>query len=130
MEEKVSEDVALAEVQRFIEAMDMDLERHTDEKLQDNVDGAKRAIVRAIRRGSLVIDDDGLPVFSPVVSGGADIVFREPTGGMIAEISKLDVDQGIIGCAKITGEPVSRFRNMKKRDFSVCEAIGVLFLLA
>lgn len=130
-EDKVAAEVAEQEFNRFCEAMDLDV----DPAGMDDDDKAlfvdsKRRLVKAIRGGSLTIDEKGQPVFTPSV--GSPIVFGEPIGEqlMAGDAKKASHSHARLFAvlAEITKNPESRFRKMANRDLKVCKALGLLFL--
>jgi hypothetical protein len=133
--QKVADDVAEAEFERFGEAMDLDFDKsHMDEEDKKGFDDLKRIILRALKDGSLVVNDDGCPVYKPKHpdSGDGPITFNEPKGAALKETDKKkkghDVGKTYAFAAAMTGENESRFSNMASRDLKVCLAIVNLFM--
>lgn len=132
-EYKVDAQTAESEVDRFLEAMDIDADRQgMDEDSRSGYDNARATLVRAIRRGHLVINDEGEPVYTPRTVDTGPITFREPTGATFMEMDRKksgqDVGKLMAIMAGMTSQPSKTFANMKKRDFSVCQAVTTLFL--
>ena len=130
---KVSVEVAEAEFDRFAVAMDFDLDESVmGVEDKDAYLGNRRKIVRAIQQGSLVIDDEGCPVYT--ASSGDVYTFREPTGATLREMDRVSSKQGgdiakmfkLMGSMTQVGE--KPFAMMKQRDLKVCTAIAVFFL--
>lgn len=131
---KVAAEVAEAEFQRFLEAMDLTekVERKglSQEDMQ-SLEETKATVIAAMKRGRLVIDEDGCPVYTPK-SGGDAIRFHEPTGATLQAMDKFkkgqDMAKTFAVLAAMTKQSIGRFQNMPNRDLSVCQAIMVLFL--
>lgn len=129
----IAPEVAEAEFTRFTEAMDLDVdpEGMDDEDKKGFVD-AKRKFVKAVVDGHLVVDDDGQPVYTPIVGKGAPLVFREPGGAaFMAQDQKKqghDMAKLFATMAAMTKMPLARFVKMKGRDIKVCIAVTTLFL--
>ena len=65
-EKKVATEVAEQEFVRFIEAMDLDVDpKDWSDDDKKSYEDTKRKIIRAMERGDLVINDDGVPQFTP-----------------------------------------------------------------
>lgn len=132
-EPKVGEDVAEADFERFRDAMDLDFDPNgmSDEEESDFVD-AKRRMIRAMMRGTLVVNDEGEPVFTPTKGDRSPITFHEPQGGhymsMAPKEGKESQKRGFQLISQMTGEPVKRFGTMYERDLKVVSAITALFL--
>lgn len=130
--QKVDRETAELEFERFVEAMDLDLDpAEMDEEDRKGLDIQKGKILSAIMAGSLVINEDGEPVFTPAVEGD-QIKFPEPTGAafMAMDRKKKTEDMGKLFAmmAAITGTHASTFAKMKNRDLKVCIAITTLFM--
>lgn len=127
-------DVALEEFARWCDLMD--LEHKFEESDMDEDDRAaasklRRTIVRAIQKGCLQVDDDGVATFSPEKGDTSDIRFGEPTG---ADIQAMDrrKEKEVVGkmqavLASWTGQNAKRFAQMSNRDFAVCQALFSAF---
>ena len=129
---KVSEDVAEQEIDRFLEAMDIDADKSSmDDEDLDGYKRGRRTLAKAMMDGSLVINDAGEPVFTPK-SGGDAITFHEPTGATYMEMDRRkqghDVSKMISIMAAQSKQPPARFANMPQRDFRVAQAITILFM--
>lgn len=136
-EDKVAAEVAEREFDRFLDAMG--LTEKTQAKTLDAEDrksfeDAKSDILRAMRNGSLVIDDRGCPVFTPLMDEGdpKPIVFKEPRGRQLKAADQAkkghDVERGYFLMSAITGQVRARFEDMAHRDLVVCRALTALFL--
>ena len=133
-EPRVCEDMAERDFNRFGETMDLDFDKkHMDAEDKQGFDDMKRRIVEALKRGSLVINDNGCPEFTPTMEPDAKpIVFNEPTGAALKATDTKkkdhDVEKTLAFAAAITGENQSRFDAMKQRDLKVVLAITGLYL--
>ena len=131
---KVDEDTATAEFDRFMEMMDIDVDPAGMDD-EDKVDFGrhKGLLVKVIRRGSLVINDKGEPVFTPQRGeGGSPITFHEPKGSAIMAMDRKkrghDVGKMFASIADMTGTSSSTYSNMYSSDLKICLAIATLFL--
>ena len=134
MTQKVGKDVAQSEFERFVTAMALDIS--TDGMSPDDIrslEKTQKTFLDAVMNGSLVVNDKGEPVFTPVASSPSSaITFAEPTGAaLIARDQKKkdhDVEKSIATLAQMTNEPEARYRAMPNRDLRVCTSIMLLFL--
>ncbi|MFW6031048.1 MAG: hypothetical protein ACOC9T_00535 [Myxococcota bacterium] len=129
--EKVAAEVAEAEFQRFLDAMDLDHdEEGMDEEDLKSFQKEKARVVKAIQDGRMSIDEKGQPTFQP--TDGEPITFREPRGStLMAMDSKKknhDVTKLFATMAEMTKVPVQKFSKMPNRDLKVCLAVTLLFL--
>lgn len=133
---KVAEDQAIAEFEKFLEAMDLDFNvEKMDENDRNDFQKSKDTIVRELIRGRIVFDDKHQPIFTPV-SLGPDcepIIFHEPEGSHFMEMDRKkqghDVGKMHAIMAGITKRPAKIFAQMKYRDYRVCQNIVTLFLV-
>lgn len=130
---RVAREVALAEFDRFLEAMDIDADTTAmDAEDLKSFEEARRKLVRAMETGHLVIDDKGQPVFTPHSGVTDPITFYEPTGAtwMAVDSKKKgqDVAKMVALMAEMTRQPAQRFSKMAGRDYKVCTTITSLFL--
>lgn len=131
---RISPEVAEAEFQRFLDTMDLvfsteglDAEDRTQLELQ------KKRIIRAILDGRLVVDQEGVPVYTPRASEDKDpITFPEPKGGdfMQADLHKKnhDITKSMAILAAATHQPPERYGNMVWSDLKVCQAVHGLYI--
>lgn len=130
----VAAEVAEAEFQRFVESMDLDVERSgMDADDRSNFDAHKRVFLRAVQRGALVVNEEGEPVYTPTAGDDREpITFHEPRGGDLMSLDQKkaghDVAKGYGLMAAITGNSAKRFSTMRSRDIKVCSAVLALFL--
>lgn len=130
----LTREVAEQEFNRFIETMDLDVDPGdmTEQDLE-NFNAHKVVCIRALCKGSLVINDDGEPVYTPQRSGDIDaLTFREPSGAAYMSMDRkkrnADVAKMYGVMAEIAGVPHKTFSNMKQGDLKVCTAVTTLFL--
>ena len=87
---KAGSEVAEEEFLRFVDMMNLDI----DDTMLNDEDKAglslnRRRFLRAVEAGSLVVDAEGIPTFTPVKSKLRDpIVFYEPTGASLMEMDR------------------------------------------
>ena len=134
-EQKISKEMAEQEFDRFGELMDLDFDTSfMDEDDRKGFEQSKRRLVRAIMVGSMIIDDEGRPVFTPQRAGQEvnAITFNEPTGAtyMAMDRKKKTEDMGKMMAlmADYTKTSAGLFAKMKNADFKVCLAVTTLFL--
>jgi len=132
---KTGKDVAEAEFNRFTEKMDLDVNTEgmsADDKRDFTLQ--KDRLVRCIMDGSLTIDEDGQPTYTPQRAGSDvnDITFYEPTGAsyIAMDRKKVGEDMGKLFAtmADITKTSSGLFSKMKNADLKVCMSITTLFL--
>lgn len=132
---KVATEVAEAEFDRFVEAMDLDIDpKGWDADDKKSFEEAKRKIVRAIERGKLAVDGDGQPVLTTASKSGEakQITFYEPIGADLMAMDQKkknhDVAKMYATLGAITKTDAQTFASMANRDLKVCQAILGLFL--
>lgn len=134
MNDKVAKEVAEAEFTRFVEAMDLDVDpADMDEDDKKGFNQQRERIVSAICAGSLVINDEGEPVFTPQRTKDAEpLTFHEPTGASLMAMDRKkrneDVGKMYSLMGEITKTHASTFSKMKMADLKVCQAVTTLFL--
>ena len=136
METKIVLEVAEAEFSRFTGAMDLDdgagLAGEDSKSYSEN----RARIVRAIMRGSLVINDKGEPVYTcQRGEPGAEpvkVTFYEPTGASLMAMDGKKKDHDVGKMYAVMGDicktPAVTFARMKNADLKVCQSLMVLFL--
>lgn len=132
--EKISKELAEKDFKRFVEAMDLDVDPEgmsDEDKL--GLDNNKRIFCRAVRAGFLIVEEDGVPVYTPQISDPPHpIKFPEPDGAVVKAIDLAregqDVSKAFKMLSALTHTSVPRFSNMKYRDLRVCTAIMTLFM--
>ena len=131
---KIAKDAAEQEFERFLDKMDLEFDTNemTEEDAKDfNIH--KNKLVKCIMKGSLVIDDEGIPTYTPIRSENNEpLTFNEPSGSIILSMDKSKANQNghklYSSMAEITKTTPSRFSKMKMKDVNVCISIFTLFL--
>ena len=131
-----SNEVAENDFARFVDLMDLDVDPDgMDDEDKMTFQDAKRKIMRAIKAGSLVVNEEGEILYTttaPGDSGGKLIRFAEPDGAAIAAMDSKkrghDIGKTYACMAAITKQSPQLFGKMKNRDIKICQAILALFL--
>jgi hypothetical protein len=131
VEEKVAKEVAEADFERFLEAMDLDPDRgRMDADDVKSFEDVKAKFVRAVQRGQLVVDEKGQPVVT--TSDGKTLTFYEPTGASFTAMDSRKKGQDVAKMIAMMGDMCrvgpAVFAGLKNRDFKICQAIVQLFL--
>lgn len=135
-EEKVGLEVAEAEFERFCEemALEFDLDKMDAEDRAAFTKNRDR-IVRAIRYGDLVINDEGEPVYTPwrAKSGYKEpITLHERTGAtlLVTDQKKKgnDAAKTYAMLGDLAGLPPATFSKLAGEDIKVCEALMQLLM--
>lgn len=133
-EEKIAEEVAESEFQRFLLAMDLDSDV---EKMSEEVAGGfvalRRVVIRAMQRRSLVIDDNGQAVFTPQYDKDATpVTFYVSDGSVLSSMDKKKENEQVLkkftAMGVMTKTNAVRFSTMDVRDLKICQALYLLFL--
>ena len=91
-------------------------------------------LIDALMDGSLIINDQGEPVYTPQRTDGFEsaITFHEPTGGDISQMDKKKAGQDMgkmyMIMASMTHQSSSVFSKLKGIDYKICLGIVNLFL--
>lgn len=130
---KVAKDVAELEFDRFIDSMDLDVNTDgMDDDEKKDLSLHKGRVVRAIMVGSLVINEEGEPVFTPQRQDRDPLTFHEPGGDTLMAMDRKKASQEIgkmfVAMASITKTHSKGFSDMKMADLKICLAITTLFL--
>ena len=131
---KVAEDVALSEFDRFAEEMDLDIDpANMDEDDLSTFKKQKGRIIKAMRYGDLMVNEEGEAVYTPWRSDyRKPITFHERTGAsLMAMDSKKknhDVSKMYAVLADMTKVHQSDFAKLKGADIKICEAIFALLM--
>lgn len=130
----VSREVAEVEFARFLEMMDLDagIERMDRDK-RTSFEANRLLILEALERGTLYIDNQGQPVYTPVAGDNTNaITFYEPAGDTFLAMDNkrkdADMAKSFALLAALTKQPDVRFGKMKNRDLKVCTAVMSIFL--
>ncbi len=131
---KIDEQTASLEFDRFCESMDLDVDvNFMDEEDLNLFNKQKRRIVGAICNGSLVINDNGEPVYSPKnISLDAPLTFHERTGASIIAMDGKKKNSSVAQMYAVMGEMTkvhpATFAKLKGLDIKICEAIFTLLM--
>ena len=131
-DEKISQEMAEAEFDRFVEMMDLELDPAdmNDNEKSEMLDASKR-VKRAIQRGSLIINDDGEAIYTPQRTESKNpFHFRELDGHALLASDKRKesarVSQGFTMMGQMCKCSPNFFANLKGVDLKVTQAIFVL----
>lgn len=133
-EQVVAQEVAEDEFNRFCDSMDIDnnTEAMTEED-EKSFKGPKETIIRAIMQGSLIVNDDGEPVYTPRNSPKVgELTFREPNGADYMAMDRKKDGQNISKmwamADAVTKSTPGAISNLRNRDLKVVQAIMQLFM--
>lgn len=130
-EHVVDQETAEGEFDRFIELNEID----ADESTMDDEDlpfykKQRRRMVRAIMDGSLTIDEDGCPEYTPQhrdTRNTNPLKFRPRSGASLmasdAKKQSHQVAKSYAIMGDMTQQDPKRFANMAGRDIKICETI-------
>ncbi len=137
MTNQVTPEVAASELDRIIEAFDLDLDE-SDMDAEDKIDYQKlrKTAVRAIMRGTLVVSEKGDATVKAKLTKDdtIDIVFSPDnmTGAVFMAMDNkgknADVRKMYAAMAEATGVPAATFSRMLAGSLKVCQALFTLFL--
>lgn len=133
-EDVVAKEVALAEFDRFTDSMDLDVDTSVmDAEDQTSFEKLKRRIVKAICNGSLIVNENGEPVYTPQKSSFIDaITFHERTGASVMAMDgkkkNYDVAKTYAIMADMTKLHPGTFAKLKGIDIKICESIFQLLM--
>lgn len=125
---------ARGEFIRFAKVMRIDLDTTgLDDNTRRDTEKEIRDFVREIQRGSLMIDEEGQPVYTPQVSNRTKpFTFYRPKGGHLVAIDKKQehakVAQSFAVLGEVVREPPVMFSNLAYSDTKVLQLILGLFL--
>jgi hypothetical protein len=124
---RIDKETAGQELDRCLEAMGLDPAGGEDKR------ESRDTLVEAIRRGWLVVNAEGLAVFTPQRSDpGEPLTFKEPDGAVYLAMDNRKPDHStgkmFAVLAALTGNNAGVFGRMKKRDLDVVLALASLFL--
>ncbi len=136
MEQKVAREVAEEEFERMCRSRR--LVTAVDEMDADDAasfEDLKKQLVRAIQDGSLAINDDGDPVYTPPVPHAKPITFYKPTGATLIAMdprSPNDSDGNQARMARamtdMTRSAKGELSRLEIPDYRICSALTTLFL--
>jgi len=130
----VDEEVALVEFDRFVEAMDLDVDTtYMDEEDLTTFSKLKRRLVKALCNGSLAINEEGEAVFTPQKSKVDRVItFHERTGASLMASDGKKRNQSVAMTYAVMGDMTKEhpgtFTKLKGNDIKVCEAIYALLM--
>lgn len=134
-ENKISIEVAEAEFDRFMDLMDLDNDsKSIDSKDQAEFDKNKDRIIRALMKGSLTINGQGEPVFSPTRSPGikTDLTFYEPSGATLMAMDRKKEGQNMSKIFSVmddmTKSPAGTASKLIGNDYKIGLAVVTIFL--
>jgi len=135
-QDKVAADVAEQEFQRFVDAMDLDLDTSTmDDEDLTAFNRQKSKILRAVRRGNLIFNENGEAVYTPVnprTKYTDPITFHERSGASLMAMDGKkkghDVARTYAVLADMCKVHPSVFAGMVGQDVKVCEALFSLLM--
>lgn len=131
---KVSWEMAEDELERFIDAMDLDLDTaDMDDNDKAVMINARGRMIRAIERGTLVITSEGMAEYHPVkMDDLKPILFHELDGAALLAIDKrkatAQVSQMFTMMAQMCKVSPSYIGKLKGIDLKVCQDITVLLM--
>ena len=134
MTDKIAQEVAEIEFKRFVDLMDLDLNpADMDEEDRKGFSAEKNRLIKAIMCGSLIINENGEPIYTPQrIKDSTPITFYEPTGASLMAMDRKkrteDVGKLYATMGDMTKTSSGIFSKMKMADLKVCTAITTLFL--
>ena len=133
-ENKISDDVIVAEFDRFVDEMDLDLDPvYMDEDELRTFEKHKRRLFEAMRRGALVINENGEAVYTPQKDTNAKpITFHERTGASLMATNGVQKGHDATKMYRMLGdmcqEHPSRFSKLRGIDIKICEILFGLLM--
>jgi len=134
MENLIPKEMAEADFDRFIEAMDLDVDpAFMDDEDRTAFEKQKRRIIKAMMIGTLIINDNGEAVYTPHRSDIKDpITFHERTGASLMAMDNKKKNQDVAKTYAVMGSMTKThpgvFSKLKGTDIKVCEAIFALLM--
>lgn len=136
MSEKIDIETAEVEFQRFVDAMHLDVDTESmDADDAKSFRPLKKKIIKALCNGSLVINEQGEPIYTPVNSDNNEpIQFYKMDGSQLMTPSSNGSDQNQMKklfsiMQSITKKPTGYFSKLAVNpDVKICMAITTLFL--
>jgi hypothetical protein len=131
---RIGRDVAESELRRFMTSMRLVISmKGMDAEDRTQLDLSKRRIINAILDGRLVIDQGGIPIYTPRDSEDkTPIRFPRPKGAdfMEADLIKKnhDVTKSFAIMAASSHESIERYGAMESTDLFVCQSIVGLYM--
>ena len=136
MTEQIALEVAEAEFERFAGSMDINVDTtKLDQEDLTAFTKIKDRVVRAMQRGSLVINDNGEAVYTPQRPGSKSkdaITFHERTGASLMAMDGKkkghDVAKTYAILADMCRVHPSTFAGLSGQDIKVCEGLFALLM--
>ena len=135
-ENKVDKETAESEFNRFINMMDLDLD--TADMDVEDLNAFKRQkgkVLRAIEKGSLIINDDGEAVYTPSnpkSKYSEAITFHERTGASLMAMDTKKKNHDVAKTYAVMGDMCNVHQNvfagLVGNDVKVCEALFALLM--
>lgn len=132
----ISQEVAEAEFNRFVEANDLELnESKMDAEDLTALHGQKDKIIKAMKGGHLVVNEDGEPVYTPYHKRSKikdSITFGPRTGSSLMAMDRKkknqDVSKMYAVLAEMCGIDQIVFAGLAGPDIKICEALFALLM--
>lgn len=132
----IAEDVARAEIRRFADGMDLDLDdSNLDDEDKTQLNKHINKLTRSIQRGNLVINDNDEAVYTPFRHNSKykeAITFHERTGASLMATDGKKKDQDVkktyAVMASMCGVEPKVFAGLSGTDIKVCESIFALLM--
>ena len=134
MENIIPQEVAEADFDRFVEAMDLFVDpAFMDDEDRTAFEKQKHRLVNAMMIGALSINENGEAVYTPRRSDYKDpITFHERTGASLMAMDNKKKNQDIAKTyavmADMTNTHPGVFSKLKGSDIKTCEAIFALLM--
>jgi len=131
---RVALEVAEKEFVRLCDAnrIDHDTSELTEDERKE-WDGLKSEIVREIRRGTLIVGEDGKPTYTPPGSSKG-YTFHPATGATLMALesygSGKNISNLVAAMAEVTRTDRGEFSKLPAKDFQACSRIMRLFITA
>lgn len=133
-EYKVARDVAEEEFNTLCENVDIDNDTEAmSEEDQKGFEEQKAKLIRAIMRGTLTFNEDGLPVYTPMRSKiDNPLTFHEQTGAHLMAMDRKKEGQNVAKLLSLmdamTKSAPGTCSKLEGADLKTCMAIITLFL--
>ena len=133
---KINEDLAFNEVERWADAMKVDL-YVKDAEGNKVLDSAVSSLVKAVQEGSLIVNDKSefeytVSEASPEKIAGTVLVFKRPNGAAFLSLDKFKATEGnhkIVSMASsCTGQDISWFSKLDGYDYKIVQYIASFFI--
>lgn len=128
----VARDVAEADFVKMAETFRVDLdESELDDEEKEKLAAHRDGIVREIMRGRIIVDEAGLPTYTPR-GEGPPVTFHKPTGATLLALETYagakNIANTIAATADMTHLDRSVFGRMELRDVQIVMRLTTLFL--